>query len=102
MIVVMQMGASEEQIEAVISELNDHGFDVHRSSGSQQTILGAIGVKPAFDPRHLQLIEGVSEVHRVTEPYKFASRAWKAENSVLNIGNVEVGGNNVVVMAGSV
>jgi 3-deoxy-7-phosphoheptulonate synthase len=100
MIVVMQMGASEEQIEAVISQLNDHGFDVHRSSGSQQTILGAIGVKPAFDPRHLQLIEGVSEVHRVTEPYKFASRAWKAENSVLNIGNVEVGGNNVVVMAG--
>ena len=78
MIVVMQMGASEEQIEAVISQLNDHGFDVHRSSGSQQTILGAIGVKPAFDPRHLQLIEGVSEVHRVTEPYKFASRAWKA------------------------
>ncbi len=100
MIVVMKRGVSEDQIERVIEQLNDHGFDVHRSSGSQQTILGAIGVKPAFDPRHLQLLDGVAEVHRVTEPYKFASRSWKAENTVVQSGNVFVGGQEVVVMAG--
>lgn len=100
MIVVMQRGASESQIERVIEALNDHGFDVHRSSGSQQTILGAIGVKPAFDQRHLQLLDGVSEVHRVTEPYKFASRSWKPENTVVQVGDVAIGGAEVVVMAG--
>ncbi|MDA1029575.1 MAG: 3-deoxy-7-phosphoheptulonate synthase [Bacteroidetes bacterium] len=100
MIVVMKIGVTEEQIERVIEQLNDHGFDVHRSSGSQQTILGAIGVKPAFDPRHLQLLDGVAEVHRVTEPYKLASRSWKPENTVVQVGNVQIGGSEVVVMAG--
>jgi len=100
MIVVMNSNAVEAQVEAVIAALNDHGFDVHRSSGSRQTILGAIGVKPEFDPRHLQLLDGVAEVHRVTEPYKFASRSWKAENTVVHVGDVAVGGDMVVVMAG--
>lgn len=100
MIVVMQIGASEKRIEAVIKQLNDHGFDVHRSSGSRQTILGAIGVKPEFDPRHLQLLEGVSEVHRVTEPFKFASRSWKSQSTIVSIGDVSVGGDRVVIMAG--
>jgi 3-deoxy-7-phosphoheptulonate synthase len=100
MIVVMKVGVTEQQIESVIEQLNNQGFDVHRSSGSQQTILGAIGVKPAFDPRHLQLLDGVSEVHRVTEPYKMASRSWKSENTVVHSGNVVVGGNEVVIMAG--
>jgi len=96
----MNSNAVEAQVEAVIAALNDHGFDVHRSSGSRQTILGAIGVKPEFDPRHLQLLDGVAEVHRVTEPYKFASRSWKAENTVVHVGDVAVGGDMVVVMAG--
>lgn len=100
MIVVMKIGVTEEQIERVIEQLNDHGFDVHRSSGSQQTILGAIGVKPAFDPRHLQLLDGVAEVHRVTEPYKLASRSWRPENTIVQVGNVQIGGSEVVVMAG--
>ena len=100
MIVVMNSNAVEAQVEAVIAALNDHGFDVHRSSGSRQTILGAIGVKPEFDPRHLQLLDGVAEVHRVTEPYKFASRSWKAENTVVHVGDMAVGGDMVVVMAG--
>jgi 3-deoxy-7-phosphoheptulonate synthase len=96
----MNSNAVEAQVEAVIAALNDHGFDVHRSSGSRQTILGAIGVKPEFDPRHLQLLDGVAEVHRVTEPYKFASRSWKAENTVVHVGDMAVGGDMVVVMAG--
>ena len=100
MIVVMKMNADEPQIEGVIAALNDHGFDVHRSSGSERTILGAIGVQPDFDPRHLQLLDGVSEVHRVTEPYKFASRSWKSDNTVVAIGDVQVGGEEIAVMAG--
>ena len=100
MVVVMEIGASEPQIESVIATLNDHGFDVHRSSGSQRTVLGAVGVQPEFDPRHIQLLDGVSDVHRVSEPYKFASRSWKAEPTEARVKDVVIGGREVVVMAG--
>ena len=100
MVVVMEQGASESQIEAVISTLNAYGFDVHRSSGINQTVLGAIGVQRDFDVRIIKVIAGVATVHRVTENYKFASRAWKKESSVIDIGGVSVGGDEVVVMAG--
>jgi 3-deoxy-7-phosphoheptulonate synthase len=100
MVVVMNVGAPEPQIQAVIERLNRYGFDVHRSSGVQQTVLGAIGVKPDFDVRHIKVLEGVADVYRVTEPYKFASRSWKQENTVVDVGGVGVGGEEVVVMAG--
>ncbi len=100
MVVVMEVGASENQIEAVIEQLNNHGFDVHRSSGSRQTVLGAIGVRPEFDQRHIRLLDGVAEVHRVTEPYKFASRAWKKDNTIVTVKGVDIGGEEIVVMAG--
>lgn len=100
MVVIMESGAPESQIEAVIERLSSLGFDVHRSSGVSQTVLGAVGVKPGFDKRHIEVIEGVAEVYRVTEPYKFASRSWKRENTTIEIGGVVIGGEDVVVMAG--
>lgn len=100
MVVVMQAGAEEAQIQAVIARLNELGFDVHRSSGVSQTVLGAIGVKPDFDTRHIEVLDGVAEVHRVTEPYKFASRTWRKEDTVIRVNGVDVGGNEVIVMAG--
>ena len=100
MVVIMQVGATEAQIEAVIDHLNENGFDVHRSSGTQQTVLGAIGVQPDFDIRHIRLLEGVGDVHRVTEPFKFASRAWKKENTIISVGDADIGGEEVTVMAG--
>lgn len=100
MVVIMEVGASESQIESVIDQLNENGFDVHRSSGNQQTVLGAIGVQPDFDIRHIKVLDGVADVYRVTEPFKFASRAWKKENSIVHVGDVEIGADEVVVMAG--
>ncbi len=100
MVVVMEVGADESQIEAVIAQLNDFGFDVHRSSGVNQTVLGAIGVKQGFDTRRIEILDGVAAVHRVTEPYKFASRSWKKENTQIDVGGVTIGGDAVVVIAG--
>jgi 3-deoxy-7-phosphoheptulonate synthase len=96
----MTPGAPESEIQAVIERLNGYGFDVHRSSGVNQTVLGAIGVKPEFDTRHIKVMDGVAEVYRVTEPYKFASRSWKKENTVIHVRGVPIGGDEVVVMAG--
>lgn len=100
MVVIMEPHATELQIESVISSLNGYGFDVHRSSGIHQTVLGAIGVKPGFDVRIIRVLSGVADVRRVTEPYKFASRSWKREPSILEIGGVKVGGPDIVLMAG--
>lgn len=100
MVVVMEAGAPEPEIQGVIERLNHFGFDVHRSSGEQQIVLGAIGVKPGFDTRHISVLDGVSAVYRVTEPYKFASRAWKHENTVVTAGKHQVGGEALAVMAG--
>jgi 3-deoxy-7-phosphoheptulonate synthase len=100
MVVVVETGATEKQIENIIKVLNEHGFDVHRSTGVQHTVLGAIGVQPEFDHRQVELLPGVAEVIRITEPYKLASRAFKREGSVFDLGGVSIGGREVVVMAG--
>ena len=100
MVVVMNVGADEAQIEAVIDKLNSLGFDVHRSTGVNRSVLGAVGVKPEFDTRRVAVLDGVSEVFRVTEPYKFASRSWVEMDTEIAVGDVTIGGNEVVVMAG--
>jgi 3-deoxy-7-phosphoheptulonate synthase len=66
----------------------------------QHTVLGAIGVHPEFDHRQIELLDGVAEVVRVTEPFKLASRAFKREGSIFDIGGVKIGGPEVIVMAG--
>jgi 3-deoxy-7-phosphoheptulonate synthase len=101
MVVVMQEGATEEQIQRVINRLMNMGFDIHRSTGARHTVLGAVGTKVDFDTRDIELIEGVSEVLRISAPYKLASRHFRPEGSVVPIGKgVAVGGSQVVVMAG--
>ncbi len=101
MVVVMQEGVTEEQIQRVIDRLVSMGFDVHRSTGVKHTVLGAVGAPVDFDPRDLELLEGVREVVRITQPYKLASRAFRPEGSVIEIGKgVRVGGPEVVVAAG--
>jgi 3-deoxy-7-phosphoheptulonate synthase len=100
MIVVMDPHAPDAQVEAVVERLAAYGFDVHRSSGAHQVVLGAIGVQPEFDIRHIKVLEGVADVYRVTSPYKFASRDWRPEGGALSVGGIGLGGSEVVVVAG--
>ncbi len=101
MVVVMQEGATEEQIQRVINKLMDMGFDIHRSTGARHTVLGAVGAKIDFDIRDIELLEGVAEVLRISAPYKLASRHFRPEGSVIPLGKgVAAGGEQVVVMAG--
>jgi len=101
MVVVMEEGATEEQIQHVIDRLMKMGFDAHRSTGMRQTVVGAVGAKIDFDTRDIELIDGVEEVVRITAPYKLASRHFRPEGSVIQLGKgVAVGGEQVVMMAG--
>jgi 3-deoxy-7-phosphoheptulonate synthase len=101
MVIVMEHAASEEQVQKVIESLVEVGYDVHRSSGVDYTILGAVGVPHnPLDPRLVEVLPGVREVIRVSEPYKLASRTFKPEDTVVDLAGVKVGGPEVIAMAG--
>ena len=100
MLVVMQEGAAEEQIQKVIDRLVEMGFTVHRSTGVLHTVLGGVGPADSFDPADFEAMEGVKECHRIVSQYKLASRHFKPAGTVIKIKNVEIGGKHVVTMAG--
>jgi 3-deoxy-7-phosphoheptulonate synthase len=101
MIVAMQERASEEQIQAVIERLVELGFEVHRSTGKLQTVLGAVGARVDFDIRDVEVMDGVKEVHRISSPYKLVARSFRPEGTVVKLRNgISIGGQEVVVMAG--
>jgi len=99
MVIVMQRGATETQIQQVIDRLIGDGFDVHRSTGVERTVLGVVGGK-IVDHRDYELLEGVKEVIRITQPYKLASRTFRQEGTIVQVGEVQIGGDPVVMMAG--
>ncbi|MEE2821395.1 MAG: 3-deoxy-7-phosphoheptulonate synthase [Acidobacteriota bacterium] len=99
MVIVMQRDATEKQIEGVVDKLKSQGFDVHPSTGVERTILGAVGAK-VVDTRDYEILNGVKEVHRISAPYKLASRAFRPEGTIVEIGDVRIGGDEVIVMAG--
>ena len=100
MVVVMEERASEEQVQHVIAQLVEKGFDVHRSTGQLRSVLGAVGGNRSFDTRLIEVMDGVGEVLRITEPYKLASRMFKPERTTVSFGEFRVGGDEVIVMAG--
>ncbi|MEW5842367.1 MAG: 3-deoxy-7-phosphoheptulonate synthase [Bacteroidota bacterium] len=100
MVIILEKNASKEQVDNIIKHLEDYGFQIHQSTGVERTIIGAIGVKPDFDTRKVRILEGVAEVYRITTPYKLANRSFHAENTIIKIKDVEIGGNKIVMIAG--
>ena len=99
MVIVMKERATKEQINAVVAQLKEMGYHVHESLGETRTVIGAVG-SGTGDTQLLAVQDGVHEVLRITEPYKLASRTFKPENTVIALGDVRIGGEEVVVMAG--
>src|SRR5271157_2997477 len=94
MVIIMHEGATDEQIQHVIDRVIASGFDVHRSTGASHTVLGAVGVHRDFDHRDFELLEGVREVVRITQPFK-------PEGTIIDLGRgVKIGGSEIVVAAG--
>src|SRR5215470_2126608 len=100
MLVVMQQGASEQQVQKVTERLVEVGFDVHRSTGVIHTLLGGVGGRDDFDLAAFEVMEGVKEAHRIVSPYRLASRSFRPEGTVTRIRDVAIGGERVVVIAG--
>jgi len=101
MIVAMQEKATEEQIYAVIVAMEEVGVDVHRTTGTMQTILAGVGPTAGLDLTKFEMLPGVLHVHRISAPYKLAGRAFRPEGTVIEFPNgAKIGGQQVAVIAG--
>ena len=100
MLVVMKNDATEEQVRAVIQEIERLGYRGIPMPGAQRTAVCIIGNKGPVDDSQLLTMDGVKETIRVTKPYKLVSRETQAESTVISIGDIKVGAGEPVVMAG--
>lgn len=101
MIVVMRMGAPADQVDAVVSRIEQLGFQAHLSSGEERTIIGVVGNDRPADKEAFLALDGVANVMPILAPYKLASRDFHPESTVVEVGDVRFGGTeDVVVMAG--
>jgi len=101
MIVAMQERATEEEIQSIVERMMEIGFNVHRTTGTVQTILAGVGTPGAFEHSDFEVLPGVAEVIRISSPYKLAGRSFRPEGTIVRFPNgVAVGGTEVVVMAG--
>ena len=98
----MQADSTEEDVQRVQRHLTERGLDAQLNRGVERTVLGVLGQTYPELQDELELIPGVSEVMRVSKPYKLASREFAPEDTVVEIGSgdVKIGGGNFVVFAG--
>jgi 3-deoxy-7-phosphoheptulonate synthase len=100
LLVVMRQDATEEQIRGVMRAIEARGFKGHPIPGSQRTAIGITGNRGAVEAPVFESLPGVLEVIPVTHAYKLVSRETKPDDSRVRIGGVEVGGEELVVVAG--
>lgn len=100
MIIVMKPNASMEAIQNVVSFVESQGLETHLSHGHEVTIIGVVGNKNVLTDKNLEIKEGVDRVVSVTESYKLANKKFHPEPTVVKVGNVEIGGDKLVIMSG--
>ncbi|MFH1824101.1 MAG: 3-deoxy-7-phosphoheptulonate synthase [Candidatus Firestonebacteria bacterium] len=100
MIVVLRQGVTEKEIEHIKEKIARTGLSPHISKGVERTIIMVIGDERALDTFSIETLPGVERVMSVLQPYKLVSKDFKAENTVVKVKDIEIGGNKIVVMAG--
>ncbi|MCF8002559.1 MAG: 3-deoxy-7-phosphoheptulonate synthase [Halanaerobiales bacterium] len=102
MIVVMKTDSSQNQLDHIINKLESANLGVHLSKGVQRTIIGVIGERKDKETMKMKIeaMNGVEKVVSILDSYKLVGKEFKPEKSVIDIGGVKIGGEEVVVMAG--
>jgi 3-deoxy-7-phosphoheptulonate synthase len=101
MLVVMQHGASQADVDRVVRTIEELGYQARPMPGAQRTAVGLVGNDGRVDSSRIEALPGVSQVIHVSQPYKQVSREWRPEDTVVQIApGVRVGGSEVVVIAG--
>jgi 3-deoxy-7-phosphoheptulonate synthase len=101
MIISMRRGATREEIDHVCDRIREFGYKVHSIEGEQRVVIGAVGVGDVTAClESLEAIPSVERAVRISVPYKFVSREFKKEHSVISVNGLEVGGDEFIIMAG--
>jgi 3-deoxy-7-phosphoheptulonate synthase len=100
MLIVMEAGARQEDVDAVVRQVERMGLKANAIPGAQRTAIGVTGNRGAVEPQVLENLPGVKEVIPVSHAYKLVSREARPEDSVIKVGGVDVGGRGVVVVGG--
>ncbi len=100
MIIVMSQAATKEQVDNVERKLSELGFKTHPIFGEVKTVIGAIGDKRLLNNHLIASMPGVESLVPIMKPFKLASRELKQVSTIVKAGDVEIGGSEVVVMAG--
>lgn len=100
MLIVMKPDATQADIDRVLEIINHLGFKAHAMPGENRTAIGITGNKGAVDRTHFENLNGVADAIRVTKPYKLISKDLRPEKSIIKVGNAEIGGNELAMIAG--
>lgn len=100
MIIIMSQNASREEIDNVERKLSELGFRTHPIFGDVKTVIGAVGDKRHLNTQKISTMPGVENIVPIMKPYKLAGKELKQVPTIVNVGDVQIGGNKVVVMAG--
>jgi 3-deoxy-7-phosphoheptulonate synthase len=100
LLVVMKQHATQAEIEAVTEKIRALGLTPHAIPGAQRVAIGITGNKGALDPALFEIMPGVADAIRVSQPFKLVSREVKEEDTVIDVGGVPLGGGALAVMAG--
>jgi len=101
MIIVLRPDATQKQVKHLVGKIKSLGLKPWVSRGVERTIVGVIGEEDVIRVQPLEVFPGVEKVLQILKPYKLASRDFKKEDSIVDIGGgVKIGGKKIVVMAG--
>jgi len=100
MIINMQPEATPSDINNVIAAVESKGWQAHVSQGSGMTVIGLQGQGQPLDPFHLGQLPGVRDAVAITQKFKIASRAFRPENTTFQLGDITVGSDELLVIAG--
>ena len=100
MIIVMSPNSTPENLESVKQKIERSGLSYHLSVGENRTIVGVIGDKKIIGGLEMNSLDGVEKTVRITEKYKLVSREFKADNTVIDVRGVRIGGEELAIRAG--
>ena len=100
MIVVLKPNPNRDQLESLIAWLQEKGIIIHTSIGEAHTILGLVGDTSQLDIDLIAALDIVEDVKRVQEPYKNANRKFHPADTVVKVGDTQIGGGSLTLMAG--
>ena len=100
MFIVMHQGHTEKELTEILERLTQMGFTGHVSQGVERTVVGVVGRTYPELKETLEMWPGVDDVVPISRPHKLAGREFQSEDSVIKVGDVTIGGEALVVMAG--